>query len=258
MSRTFKYSLTLFVLIFFGFYNTFSQAGTIILENNTKLTLEINSGTQLIGYAMPESKFSISVSDGYHTLRIKSINLGSDGEKYPTIFKSISIDNSAKIRSIFINDKDFGKSIISGPGCDPSMGGKYVNLLRRIQVTDDVNHYGKCKDSGKWNGTKYKGYDNLPKGYWVYMYPDWYIWGGVKTAASKPAEPKTTSGCDTTMGGKYSSPIRTVKVAEDKDQYGECHDWGLWKGTTYKGHKNLPEGYWVYKYPNWIIYGTKN
>jgi hypothetical protein len=65
---------------------------------------------------------------------------------------------------------------------DPSVGGKYRNLLRRIEVEQDKNGYGVFSDYGYYTGTSYAGYNDLPVGYWVYVYPHWYIWG---EAASK-------------------------------------------------------------------------
>ena len=35
------------------------------------------------------------------------------------------------------------------------------------------------RDFGNWTGTSYLGHENLPQGYWVYVAPNWYIWGDV-------------------------------------------------------------------------------
>jgi len=61
--------------------------------------------------------------------------------------------------------------------CNPSFGGKYVNLLRRISVPQDRRRYGLCRDYGRYSGSSWAGYRNLPSGYWTYKYPHWYIWG---------------------------------------------------------------------------------
>jgi Ca-activated chloride channel family protein len=55
--------------------------------------------------------------------------------------------------------------------------GKYVNLLRIVEAPADAATYGTFRDFGRWEGTSYAGQDNLPKGYWVYVAPNWYIWG---------------------------------------------------------------------------------
>jgi Ca-activated chloride channel family protein len=58
-----------------------------------------------------------------------------------------------------------------------SAGGKYVNLLRIVESPEDAATYGEFHDYGHWDGTAYAGQNDLPKGYWVYVSPRWYIWG---------------------------------------------------------------------------------
>ncbi|MEW6736337.1 MAG: hypothetical protein AB1489_33905 [Acidobacteriota bacterium] len=53
---------------------------------------------------------------------------------------------------------------------------KYSNLLRKIAVPEDRATYGDYKDYGYWSGSQYRNYEDLPAGYWVYLYPHWYIW----------------------------------------------------------------------------------
>lgn len=66
-----------------------------------------------------------------------------------------------------------------------AIGGKYCNLLKRIKVPGDVKQYGQFKDFGHWDGTEYAGHTNLPKGYWVYVAPHWYIWGDVAQPSAR-------------------------------------------------------------------------
>ena len=54
--------------------------------------------------------------------------------------------------------------------------GKYQKLLRRIRVPRDKQNYSDFSDYGHFEGTEWAGYTNLPTGYWVYVYPHWYIW----------------------------------------------------------------------------------
>ncbi|MBN2224293.1 MAG: hypothetical protein JW765_06420 [Deltaproteobacteria bacterium] len=61
-----------------------------------------------------------------------------------------------------------------------SVNGKYYNLLKVINVPEDKGSYGDFNDYGYYSSTSYAGYDNIPAGYWVYVYPDWYIWGNQK------------------------------------------------------------------------------
>jgi hypothetical protein len=55
--------------------------------------------------------------------------------------------------------------------------GKYYNLLYILYLPDDKASYGETDDWGSYSGSYYQGYSNLPPGYWVYLYPYWYIWG---------------------------------------------------------------------------------
>ncbi len=60
------------------------------------------------------------------------------------------------------------------------VGDKYSKLLRRLKVPQDKQSYTEFKDYGHYQATDYAGYTNLPAGYWVYVYPHWYIWGNMK------------------------------------------------------------------------------
>lgn len=70
--------------------------------------------------------------------------------------------------------------------------------------------------------------------------------------------PNTAQGCaDPTFTGKYTQELRRIAVPRDLARYGRCRDYGRWSGTTYEGHTNLPNGFWVYSYPEWIIYAER-
>jgi hypothetical protein len=58
--------------------------------------------------------------------------------------------------------------------------GKYQKLLRRIRVPRDKQSYGDFHDYGHYEGSEWAGFTDLPSGYWVYLYPHWYIWGETK------------------------------------------------------------------------------
>jgi hypothetical protein len=65
---------------------------------------------------------------------------------------------------------------VDGPPARARVGGKYRRLLCRIHVPQDVQQFQRFHDWGHWAGTEWQGHKNLPAGYWVYVYPDWYIW----------------------------------------------------------------------------------
>jgi hypothetical protein len=138
-------------------------------------------------------------------------------------------------------------------GCDPSFRGKYTNLIRQLAVPEDAQRYGTCHDYGPWQGSEYKGHVNLPPGaYWTYSAPNWYIWARRGTGAEPAA------GCpDPTFNGKYSNELRRLNLPGDRGRYGACNDYGPWSGDSYAGFTGLPNGYWVYSYPYWIIYANR-
>jgi hypothetical protein len=71
---------------------------------------------------------------------------------------------------------------VSSPASDqnpPSvLRSKYGALLKKIEVPQDLQGYGEVRVYGWWGGSTYMGYQDLPPGYWVYLYPDWYIFEG--------------------------------------------------------------------------------
>jgi len=60
-------------------------------------------------------------------------------------------------------------------GKKATVNGKYSKLLRKITVKFDYLANGAFSDYGHWKFRAYAGYTDLPEGYWVYVYPDWYI-----------------------------------------------------------------------------------
>ena len=72
-----------------------------------------------------------------------------------------------------------------------SVHGKYRTLLRRIHCPEDRPAYHDFNDYGLYTGTSWHNYTNLPPGYWVYVYPDWYIWrdGPAAPPGAQPPPP---------------------------------------------------------------------
>lgn len=61
-----------------------------------------------------------------------------------------------------------------------SAEGKYKTLLRCIKVPQDRTNYKDYCDYGRFDGNSWAGHNDLPPGYWVYVYPHWFIWGDMK------------------------------------------------------------------------------
>src|SRR5437016_1283643 len=56
------------------------------------------------------------------------------------------------------------------------MGGKYRMLLKMLKVPDAVKEYTAFKDYGYSTQSELGDYKDIPKGFWVYVHPYWYIW----------------------------------------------------------------------------------
>ncbi len=136
-----------------------------------------------------------------------------------------------------------------------SVNGKYGNLLTILTVAKDVHQYGKFHDYGYYNGTSWAGMKGLPQGYWVYVYPRWYIWGE-KNQRNVPVNVSDLQKA--TINGKYSHLLASIKVPKDAIQFGRLNDYGFYRGTSWAGISGLPRGYWVYVSPRWYIWGKKN
>ena len=78
---------------------------------------------------------------------------------------------------------------------EASVHGKYRTLLRRIHCPEDLPAYHRFTDYGMYTGTSWHNHTNLPPGYWVYVYPDWYIWrdGPAAQQGAPPAAPAAPS-----------------------------------------------------------------
>ncbi len=57
-----------------------------------------------------------------------------------------------------------------------AMNGKYKNLSRVLLVPNDRSSCDRFTDFGFWNGTAYSDVTDLKPGYWVYVYPRWFVW----------------------------------------------------------------------------------
>jgi hypothetical protein len=54
--------------------------------------------------------------------------------------------------------------------------GRYKRLTRVLLLPSDQANYNQFTDFGFWQGTAYGGAADLSPGYWVYVYPRWFIW----------------------------------------------------------------------------------
>jgi len=132
-------------------------------------------------------------------------------------------------------------------------GGKYARLVKVLEVAADHAQFGAFKDYGFEDMAEWGGHKDLPVGYWVYVYPRWFIWAEEKgkPALLGRAEALEKARC----GGKYDRLLRTVRVPKDVAEHGAFKEAGLFEASDYAGHTGIPQGYWVYVYPNWYVWG---
>ena len=57
-----------------------------------------------------------------------------------------------------------------------SVKGKYRTLLARVAIPSDKKQYRDFNDYGHSTTSVYAGHRDLPAGYWVYVYPYWFVW----------------------------------------------------------------------------------
>ena len=108
------------------------------------------------------------------TMRIAGQQLGIDLEKLPVSERPAELSAAeARIKA--------------------AVDGKYRRLLKKIEVRDDLQQYGAFHDFGFWDkSSEYKGHSDLLPGYWVYVYPNWYIWG--EADATRLPKPESKPG----------------------------------------------------------------
>ncbi len=102
-----------------------------------------------------------------------------------------------------------------------SAGGKYRMLIAQIKV-DNEKEIGDFKDLGQQSRTEYAGFKDLPKGYWVYAKPYWYIWRDLSSVAERREKrawgPEQACGePDTNMAGD----IQTAWASQSQDDQDE-------------------------------------
>lgn len=134
------------------------------------------------------------------------------------------------------------------------VAGKYSQLLKILPCAADQENYGDFADSGYFEATPWCG-QQAPAGHWVYVAPNWYIWGQQQT--NRPAAPAAAA-----LQGKYTELLATVEScqarrASDESLYSSDGDAGYYPEVSYCG-ANQPAGYWVYVSPVWYIWKNKD
>lgn len=88
------------------------------------------------------------------------------------------------------------------------VNGKYAMLLRQLKVPGDREPGLEVQEGGLRRVNRYGGHSRLPTGYWVYVYPNWYIWRDLVpvVAAKRPWGPEQMIGSpDTPASGDFGT-----------------------------------------------------
>jgi hypothetical protein len=72
--------------------------------------------------------------------------------------------------------RPLGKTTLAQALEKATADGRYHSLLRAVYVPGDRGSHGDFLAYGYWDGTSYGGASDLPPGYWVYVYPRWFLW----------------------------------------------------------------------------------
>ncbi len=95
--------------------------------------------------------------------------------------------------------------------------GKYAMLLQQIKVEDDWKEYGAFRDRGQSPAqAEYHGRKDVPAGFWVYVYPYWYIWRDetAKPIAKRAWGPEQATGEPDTQG---PGDVQTAWASQTQD-----------------------------------------
>jgi len=147
---------------------------------------------------------------------------------------------------IFLLALDLSARISNSP--KTSANHKYYDLIQTINCPSDKATYGRFNDYGYWGGGAWCG-NKGQAGFWVYSYPNWYVWSGaVKDAKNNP---------EISENGKYTRLIQTIYCPKDLGEYGKHHDSEYWEGGPWCEVQGK-EGYWVWDYPYWYVWSKKS
>ncbi|MGV3720179.1 MAG: hypothetical protein ACO1SX_04645 [Actinomycetota bacterium] len=109
-----------------------------------------------------------------------------------------------------------------------SVDGKYDTLLAVIRVPADLGAYTTFNDWGHSATPEWGGFKGLPTGYWVYVYPHWYIWQdqNMEAVAATPQSrggrswgPEQVTGEPDTEGSGDIATAWASKTQDGQDEW---------------------------------------
>lgn len=132
--------------------------------------------------------------------------------------------------------------------------GKYRTLIQRISCADDWENQGDYKDYGYWEGGNLVCGVEPKIGYWVYVYPDWYVWAK-QVQQNNALDPKFLE--QASGYGKYTNLLQVIPCEADGASQGNYKDYGYWEGGNLVCGVDPAVGYWVYVYPDWYVWADQ-
>lgn len=79
--------------------------------------------------------------------------------------------------------------------------------------------------------------------------------GGATTTTGPGRPPGGVDKCTHALS-RYHGLVHKLHIPQDRGRYGDCHDYGWWNGTSYRGHNTRP-GYWVYARGYWYVFSGR-
>lgn len=117
--------------------------------------------------------------------------VGTEGENYVVELQAYNARVPLEVPAEYLQPLPSPPSTVLPPReaeQKASVGGNYSELLRKIEVEPDFIQFGDFHERGLQPAVHYRGYPSLPEGYWVYVYPNWYIWAESLKAPLTPPE----------------------------------------------------------------------
>lgn len=103
--------------------------------------------------------------------------------------KEIQTLERPRLRITPNSSKDFPASLSPAASLKKAKAnGKYTGLLRTIPAKFDYLSYSAFNDYGFSRESSYAGQDDIPEGYWVYVYPNWYVFKSAKPEDKEESE----------------------------------------------------------------------
>ena len=172
---------------------------------------------------------------------------------------------SAKLSLLAIASTTAITAALPAQALPGSVNGRYQGLIQAMYCPEAQPDYGFYNQYGYWEGGEYICGDQYARaGYWVYSFPNWYVWGYDTARENRRDEveveetvtTRDASEDPTSAYGDYSDLVQIFACPEGKETYGEYYDYGYWEGGEWCG-KEAAAGYLVYSSPNWYVWNER-